>query len=55
MVAYFDTAVLNDNLYKEAFPASVRYLWDENALMYIKYETMYLAKELLLRELEERI
>ena len=36
----------------EEFPASVRYLWDENALMYIKYETMYFAKGLLLQEIE---
>ena len=39
----------------EEFPASVRYLWDENALMYIKYETMYFAKGLLLQEIEERM
>ena len=36
----------------EEFPAALRFLWDENALMYIKYETMYFAKELLLREIE---
>ena len=36
----------------EEFPACLRFLWDENALMYIKYETMYFAKELLLREIE---
>lgn len=39
----------------EEFPASVRYLWDENALMYIKYETMYFAKGLLLQEIEKRM
>lgn len=27
----------------EEFPASARWLWDENALMYLKYETMYYA------------
>lgn len=27
----------------EEFPAQIRYLWDENADMYIKYETMYYA------------
>ena len=37
----------------EEFPASLRYLWDENALMYIKYETMYFARSLLLQEIEE--
>lgn len=25
----------------EEFPPSIRYLWDENALQYIRYETMY--------------
>lgn len=32
----------------EEFPASLRILWDENANMYIRYETMYFAKGLLL-------
>lgn len=36
----------------EEFPACLRFLWDENALMYIKYETMYFAKGLLLQEIE---
>ena len=31
----------------EEFPSQVRYLWDENALMYLKYETMYFAVGLL--------
>lgn len=31
----------------EEFPARVRYLWDENALMYLKYETMYFALGIL--------
>ena len=38
---------------EEEFPACLRLLWDENALMYIKYETMYFAKGLLLRKIEE--
>lgn len=25
----------------EEFPAQIRYFWDENALMYLKYETMH--------------
>lgn len=37
----------------EEFPASLRILWDENALMYIKYETMYYAKSLLLSRIAE--
>lgn len=37
----------------EEFPPQVRYLWDENALMYIKYETMYFAVNLLLRRIRE--
>ena len=38
----------------EEFPAKVRWLWDENALMYLKYETMYFALDLLLTELHQR-
>ena len=40
---------------EEEFPASLRLLWDENAMMYIKYETMYFAKGLLLQRIEERM
>ena len=36
----------------EEFPARLRYLWDENALLYLKYETMYFAKGLLLERLK---
>ena len=32
----------------EEFPPRLRFLWDENALMYIKYETMYYAVNLLM-------
>ena len=39
----------------EEFPPSLRLLWDENALMYLKYETMYFAKGLLLKRLEEKM
>lgn len=39
----------------EEFPASLRFLWDENALMYLKYETMYFAKGLLLERMAEEI
>lgn len=35
----------------EEFPPNLRFLWDENALMYIKYETMYYARGLLLKRL----
>lgn len=31
----------------EEFAPRVRYLWDENALMYLKYETMYYAVDFL--------
>ena len=31
----------------EEFPPRVRWLWDENALMYLKYETMWFALALL--------
>ena len=36
----------------EEFPASMRLLWDENATMYIRYETMYYARGLLLDKIE---
>lgn len=39
----------------EEFPASLRFLWDENALMYLKYETMWYAKGLLLERLKEHL
>ena len=39
----------------EEFPPNLRFLWDENALMYIRYETMYFAKGLLLQHLEENM
>ena len=38
----------------EDFLPRLRYLWDENALMYIRYETMYFAVELLTRRLREQ-
>ena len=39
----------------EEFPASLRFLWDENATMYIRYETMYYARGLLLDKIEKRM
>lgn len=39
----------------EEFPANLRLLWDENSLMYLKYETMYFAKNLLLQKLTENM
>ena len=39
----------------EEFPAAIRFLWDENALMYLKYETMHYAKGLLLEKIKERM
>lgn len=37
------------------YPAGLRFLWDENSLMYIRYETMYYAKALLLHRLQEEM
>lgn len=37
----------------EDFAPRLRYLWDANALQYIRYETMYFAVELLLRRIRE--
>ncbi len=39
----------------EEFPPNLRFLWDENALMYLRYETMYFAKGLLLDKLKEKM
>ena len=39
----------------EEFPPNLRFLWDENALDYIRYETMYFAKGLLLERIREEM
>lgn len=39
----------------EEFPAQLRYLWDENALQYLKYETMYYAVPLVLKRIQEQM
>ena len=38
----------------EEFPPKLRFLWDENATMYLKYETMYYARALLLQRILEQ-
>ena len=39
----------------EDFPAGLRFLWDENATMYLKYETMHFARGMLLEKIEKRM
>ena len=39
----------------DEFPPNLRLLWDENALMYLRYETMYYAKGLLLEQIKEKM
>lgn len=39
----------------DEFYPRLRYLWDENALQYLKYETMYFAVGLLEQRLRERM
>lgn len=39
----------------EEFPASVRWLWDENAKQYLKYETMYYAISMIRAALDEEM
>ena len=39
----------------EEFPANLRFLWDENALMYIRYETMYFIRGFLLERIWEKM
>ncbi len=37
----------------DEFPPNLRFLWDENANMYLKYETMHFAKGLILERIRE--
>lgn len=39
----------------DEFPPRVRWLWDENALMYLKYETMWFALGLLKNRIREQM
>lgn len=39
----------------EEFPAQLRFLWDENALQYLKYETMFYAVPLVLKRIQEQM
>lgn len=39
----------------EEFPPNLRFLWDENADMYIRYETMFFARGLLLEQIRKRM
>ncbi|MGM9549212.1 MAG: DUF3786 domain-containing protein [Faecousia sp.] len=39
----------------DEFPPNLRFLWDENANMYIRYETMFFARALLLDRIAERM
>ena len=39
----------------EEFPPRVRWLWEENALMYLKYETMWFFLGLLRSRIRERM
>lgn len=39
----------------EEFPPRLRWLWDENALQYLRYETMFFAVGLLIERLTARI
>ena len=39
----------------EEFPSRLKIMWDSNALQYLRYETMYFAKAVLLRLLREHM
>ena len=39
----------------DEFPAQLRWLWDENALMYLKYETMYYAVGVVQKRVTEEM
>lgn len=45
--------VLQFFLGDEEFAPRIRYLWDENALQYLKYETMYYAVRVLMERITE--
>lgn len=39
----------------EEFPPNLRFLWDENATMYIRYETMFYARGILLERIAQEM
>jgi len=39
----------------EEFPPNLRFLWDENATMYIRYETMFYARGIVLERIAEEM
>lgn len=39
----------------DEFPPRVRWLWDENALMYLKYETMWFALGMVKRRIRDKM
>ena len=39
----------------EEFAPRLRFLWDENALQYLRFETMHMAASLLLKSLKENM
>ena len=47
--------VLQFFLGDEEFAPRIRYLWDENALQYLKYETMYYAAGVLMERITEKL
>ena len=49
------TLVLQFFLGDEEFAPRIRYLWDENALQYLKYETMYYCVGVLMDRIREQM
>ena len=39
----------------EEFAPRLRFLWDENALQYLRFETMHMAASLLIKFIKERM
>lgn len=56
-IEVFDTLPIAVQLWlgDEEFPPQLRWMWDENALMYLKYETMYFARGVLLQRIREEM
>ena len=56
-IAAFDDLRVGIQLWlgDEEFPSRLKIMWDSNALQYLRYETMYFAKAVLLRLLREHM
>jgi len=56
-IEVFDGLLIGIQLWlgDEEFPSALKFMWDENALQYLRYETTFYARGLLLRFLREQM